>query len=108
MKRNISKIRLNVTDHLWNLTTHLDVLKFDEFQISAKKYLEDFEHAILKAMTKDGWDGEEDDEIVQWSSTGALFYSIVVITTIGEVRIFRLTRRHLFLTFSITIHPTPP
>ncbi|XP_044260312.1 uncharacterized protein LOC123008529 [Tribolium madens] len=83
IKRNISKLRYNVTSHLWNLTTSLDVLREDKFKLGAETYLKEFEGAILKAMTKDGWDGEEDPNIVQWTSTGALFYSIIVITTIG-------------------------
>lgn len=52
--------------------------------MQASKYLKSFEDALLKAMTKDGWDGEEDEKIIQWSFTGSLFYSIIVITTIGE------------------------
>jgi spore maturation protein CgeB len=84
VKRNISKLRYNVTHHLWNLTSTLNVLREDKFKKGAEIYLREFEGAILKAMTKDGWDGEEDPDIVQWTSTGALFYSIIVITTIGE------------------------
>ena len=73
-----------MTDHLWNLTNRLDVLREDKFKAGAETYLKEFEGAILKAMTKDGWDGDEDENIVQWTSTGALFYSIIVITTIGK------------------------
>ncbi|RZC40714.1 hypothetical protein BDFB_013896, partial [Asbolus verrucosus] len=84
VKRNISKLRQNVTLHLWNLTRELDVFKEDTFRNNTVVYLKEFESAILKAMTKDGWDGEENPDVVQWTSTGALFYSIIVITTIGE------------------------
>lgn len=35
-------------------------------------------------MEKEGWDGKEDEDGIQWTFAGALFYSIVVITTIGE------------------------
>lgn len=45
-----------------------------------------FESQILKAMKEDGWDGFESDDKPQWSFTGALFYSIIVITTIGECK----------------------
>ena len=38
---------------------------------------------LLNAMKKYGWDGVEEENVMQWSFTGALFYSIVVITTIG-------------------------
>ncbi|KAJ3651689.1 hypothetical protein Zmor_017711 [Zophobas morio] len=88
IKRNISKLRFNMTDHLWNLTNRLDVLREDKFKAGAETYLKEFEGAILKAMTKDGWDGDEDENIVQWTSTGALFYSIIVITTIARARKF--------------------
>jgi hypothetical protein len=37
-------------------------------------------------MKSDGWDGTEDETVVQWSFAGALFYSIIVITTIGKQR----------------------
>lgn len=35
-------------------------------------------------MKKDGWDGNENEDKIQWTFSGALFYSIIVITTIGE------------------------
>lgn len=34
-------------------------------------------------MKKDGWDGSEEEDEIQWTFAGALFYSIIVITTIG-------------------------
>lgn len=34
-------------------------------------------------MKKEGWDGSEDLNNIQWTFAGALFYSIIVITTIG-------------------------
>lgn len=48
-------------------------------------YFQDFETNILKAMKEDGWDGYEPEaNKTQWTFTGSLFYSIIVITTIGE------------------------
>ncbi|XP_063695486.1 uncharacterized protein LOC134826909 isoform X2 [Culicoides brevitarsis] len=38
---------------------------------------------ILKEMKEKGWDGSEDKDQIQWTWSGALFYSIIVITTIG-------------------------
>lgn len=48
-----------------------------------KERLEVFENDLLLAMTRDGWDGNENVETIQWTFSGALFYSIIVITTIG-------------------------
>ncbi|XP_060533255.1 uncharacterized protein LOC132706131 isoform X2 [Cylas formicarius] len=84
VKKGIRKIRENTTFYLWNFTKYeLRALKEDNFTPKALVYLKEFEGALLKAITKDGWDGVEEQEKVQWTSTGALFYSIVVITTIG-------------------------
>lgn len=38
-------------------------------------------------MKKNGWDGIESEDKIQWTFSGALFYSIIVITTIGEFEI---------------------
>lgn len=46
---------------------------------------QDFENAILLEMKVRGWDGSESTEHIQWTFTGALFYSIIVITTIGNL-----------------------
>ncbi|CAH1118689.1 unnamed protein product [Phaedon cochleariae] len=83
VKRGIPRIRENVTQHLWNFTQELNALEEANFTRGAKRYLRSFENALLDAMTKDGWDGIEDEHKVQWTLTGSLFYSIIVITTIG-------------------------
>ncbi|XP_026677733.1 uncharacterized protein LOC103506966 [Diaphorina citri] len=40
---------------------------------------------LVRAMRKEGWNGSDDGEErnLQWTFAGALFYSIIVITTIG-------------------------
>jgi len=42
-----------------------------------------FEKSIIKAMRVDGWDGHEDESKQKWTFLGSLFYSIVLISTIG-------------------------
>ncbi|XP_044763240.1 uncharacterized protein LOC123320116 isoform X2 [Coccinella septempunctata] len=83
VKRSIKGIRQNVTNHLWHLALESKVLDEVSFTKNASSLIQNFEGALVKAMTKDGWDGEEDENIVQWTRTGSLFYSIIVITTIG-------------------------
>ncbi|CAG9562495.1 unnamed protein product [Danaus chrysippus] len=51
-------------------------------KLEAQNEREDFENAILLEMKVRGWDGNESTEQIQWTFTGALFYSIIVITTI--------------------------
>ncbi|KAK9884346.1 hypothetical protein WA026_005296 [Henosepilachna vigintioctopunctata] len=83
IKRSIKGIRQNISNHLWRLVVESDVLDEKNFTQNASYLIQNFEGALIKAMTKEGWDGEEDENIVQWTRTGSLFYSIVVITTIG-------------------------
>lgn len=84
MKRNISRIRFNVTEDLWILFQTTDVLKEDTWTAKVKDRLKAFEQDLLRSMKSDGWDGTEEENVVQWSFAGALFYSIIVITTIGK------------------------
>lgn len=77
-----------MTDELWKLAAEkTEVLQEENFTGEVIIRLKEFESSLLKAMTKDGWDGDEDPEKVQWTFTGALFYSIIVITTIGNLHL---------------------
>lgn len=70
---------------MWKLAAEKTVvLQEENFTSEVIIRLKEFESSLLKAMTKDGWDGDEDPDKVQWTFTGALFYSIIVITTIGN------------------------
>ncbi|XP_074039791.1 potassium two pore domain channel subfamily K member galene isoform X2 [Leptinotarsa decemlineata] len=83
IKRGIHRIRENVSEYIWNFTQNMNALEQDNFTKGVQKYLKSFENSLLDAMNKDGWDGIEDENKVQWTLTGSLFYSIIVITTIG-------------------------
>ncbi|XP_069699079.1 uncharacterized protein galene isoform X2 [Periplaneta americana] len=83
VKQNISKIRLNVTEALWKLFQTTEVLQEEKWTSDVRQNLKMFEQELLRSMKSDGWDGSEDENVVQWSFAGALFYSIIVITTIG-------------------------
>jgi hypothetical protein len=84
VKRNISKIRSNVTEDLWHLFQATDVLIEGNWTAVVSDRLRAFEQDLLRSMRSDGWDGTEEENAVQWSFAGALFYSIIVITTIGK------------------------
>lgn len=84
----IKYIRGNLSLDLWHFTQEkVDYLKEDEWTGNATKRLVDFENKLLEAMNIHGWDGIEDPNRLQWTRMGALFYSIIVITTIGMCRL---------------------
>lgn len=83
VKLNIANIRSNVTDYIWLISKEMEYFEEVNWTSIVKKRLEVFENDLLLAMTRDGWDGNENVETIQWTFSGALFYSIIVITTIG-------------------------
>ncbi|XP_050525597.1 uncharacterized protein LOC126896679 isoform X2 [Daktulosphaira vitifoliae] len=83
VKKSIAVMRYNVTSDLWRFTTGSLVLHQENFTANVTDRLLTFEKDLIFAIRRSGWDGEEDTEIRQWTFTGALFYSIIVITTIG-------------------------
>lgn len=99
IKKNISLIRMNLTDTLWKLTMDMDVLQSDTFISNTTLQLIRFEKALLLAMKKEGWNGDENNDVLQWTFTGALFYSIIVITTIGKKSGFCCWVNKICLTF---------
>ncbi|CAK1585781.1 unnamed protein product [Parnassius mnemosyne] len=83
VKMNISQIRSNTTQSIWHMTRTVPLLNQTNWTSDVVDMLKDFENAILLEMKVRGWDGNESTEQIQWTFTGALFYSIIVITTIG-------------------------
>nr|XP_018899708.1 PREDICTED: uncharacterized protein LOC109032174 isoform X2 [Bemisia tabaci] len=83
VKKNISYMRNNVTEDLWMFSNNELVFAQENWTAGVKKRLKLFENDLVMAMRKNGWDGSEDESALQWNFFGALFYSIIVITTIG-------------------------
>ncbi|XP_050677733.1 potassium channel subfamily K member 9-like [Leptidea sinapis] len=83
VKMNISQIRSNTTHSIWRMTNSVTYLNQLNWTSDVVDMLKDFENAILLEMKVRGWDGNESTDHIQWTFTGALFYSIIVITTIG-------------------------
>lgn len=83
VKKNITYMRNNVTEDLWVLTHQMPVLHLENWTANVTSRLKIFENDLVSAMKKGGWDGSEDPAVRQWTFAGALFYSIIVITTIG-------------------------
>ena len=70
-------------DRIWELTLDLDVLKEDNWTRLVESEMKKFEKEIIHAMKIRGWDGSEDLAKQRWTFPGSLFYSIVLISTIG-------------------------
>lgn len=74
--------RSKLTDSLWEVTARSSLLEEGNWTREAVVQLRGFEVTVVQAVRKEGYDGKEDAQL-QWSFTGALLYSIIVITTIG-------------------------
>lgn len=84
VKKSIKFIRGNLTDGIWQMTYSQPVLFETNWTLAVQAKLQGFETDILNSMKVRGWDGNEETDKLQWTFMGALFYSIIVITTIGE------------------------
>ncbi|KAH8378850.1 hypothetical protein KR009_001746 [Drosophila setifemur] len=83
IKKGIQNLRFNLTENIWLLSDDALVLRESDWMANVSKHLANFEKQILTAIKADGWDGDEDLKKSQWTFAGSLFYSIIVITTIG-------------------------
>ncbi|KAF6215823.1 hypothetical protein GE061_000158 [Apolygus lucorum] len=83
VKQNITIMRSAVVDDIWKWSQDMSVLRQENWTEKAIARIKIFENDLVMAMKKAGWDGTEETEVQQWTFAGALFYSIIVITTIG-------------------------
>ncbi|XP_066584445.1 uncharacterized protein galene [Prorops nasuta] len=107
VKRSIKDIRRNITENLWMITTNEKVLIRENWTEKALLQLEKFENSLIVMMNKEGWDGSEEENDIQWTFLGALFYSIIVITTIGYGHIAPKTKNGKVMTIFYAILGIP-
>ncbi|XP_029051178.2 uncharacterized protein LOC114879924 [Osmia bicornis bicornis] len=130
IKRNIKDIRGNVAEQLWKITKEVEVLIRENWTEKALRELkvpfsslkacndhfsatyayfspQSFESNLVWMMEKEGWNGSEGEDDIQWTFAGALFYSIVVITTIGYGHIAPKTKNGKVVTIFYAILGIP-
>lgn len=83
VKRSIGQLRNQVMDEIWSEMNQVDVFDEDKWTTYANGKLRDFERKLLNSMRNKGWNGYENEDKIQWTFAGSLFYSINCITTIG-------------------------
>lgn len=103
VKREMIKVREGVTDDLWRFTYKMDVLVQDDWTVNVTDRLKKFEMHLIESMKKKGWDGSEETDKVQWTLAGALFYSIILITTIGTIMPISIINNDSFRIYSIIL-----
>ena len=64
---------------------HFNVLWRENWTVAAGKVLKVFEMDVIRKAKTEGYDGQENTKQTQWSFSGALLYSVTVITTIGKI-----------------------
>ncbi len=77
-------MRENVSNGIWQYTYNQKILHKDNWTADVNKHLQFFHKEVVDAMRKKGWNGNDSAESKQWTDSSALFYSIIVITTIGK------------------------
>ena len=67
------------------IVEHFNVLYRNNWTEAASKVLKKFEQDVIKKAKTEGYDGQEGNDVTsQWDFSGALLYSVTVITTIGK------------------------
>ncbi|CAG0894769.1 unnamed protein product [Darwinula stevensoni] len=89
-----TRLRSHALTSMWNTTCRLNVLWETNWTAEMSVHLRRFEDAILRAASRDGYDGlDPDSDDRKWSLPGALLFSVTVITTIGYGNISPHTER---------------
>lgn len=83
VKKSIGQLRNQVVDEIWDDMKSVDVLDEVKWTAYAADKLRDFERKLLNSMKNQGWNGYENEDKIQWTFAGSLFYAINCITTIG-------------------------
>ena len=68
---------------LWDITEKWNTLHPDEWSSEVSEVIHDFQARIIEETERNGYDGHDIPKH-KWNFSGALLYSITVITTIGE------------------------
>ncbi|XP_043685894.1 uncharacterized protein LOC122637649 isoform X3 [Vespula pensylvanica] len=107
IKKNVKYLRGNITEKLWKLTKEVEVLVRENWTLDALRELQGFESNLFTLLRKEGWDGSEEENTIQWTFAGALFYSIIVITTIGYGHIAPKTKNGKVVTIFYAVVGIP-
>ncbi|XP_035735742.1 uncharacterized protein LOC118447656 isoform X1 [Vespa mandarinia] len=107
IKKNVKYLRGNITEKLWKLTKEVEVLVRENWTLDALRELQGFESNLFTLLRKEGWDGSEEENNIQWTFAGALFYSIIVITTIGYGHIAPKTKNGKVVTIFYAVVGIP-
>ncbi|XP_035709141.1 potassium channel subfamily K member 18-like [Folsomia candida] len=78
---NFKKLRLHYVSELWNITEQFNVLYEMNWTSAVEKELREFESRVVATANTAGYSDVKDD--LHWTFSGALLYSVSIITTIG-------------------------
>ncbi|XP_023330875.1 uncharacterized protein LOC111703223 isoform X2 [Eurytemora carolleeae] len=83
VKQNMTRTRIKLGNNIWKLTNNSLLLHKEVWIHNVTAMMTGFEKELLTAMKIRGWDGSEDMNKRKWTLAGSLFYSIIIISTIG-------------------------